>query len=109
MVYLKLSKRYDEAKNGEIANIQSYSYFGEPDGYPKYTPDELPSDYTYSTSVYSQDGSRDVFVYGNTHDTLSKTEYINNMNTKTKEIFLISFSLKLYLQSPDNHQKIDFN
>lgn len=83
--YLKLSKRYDKATNGMVSNTQAYAYFGEPDGYPSYDPDELPADYTYATTVYNQDGSKDVFVYNNKHDTLSKTQYVNDI--KQSETF----------------------
>ena len=77
--YLKLAKRYDKAASGEISNIQSYAYSGEPDGYPSYAQGKLPSDYTYTSTVYNQDGSKEVFVYNSNHDTLSKTEYVNDI------------------------------
>ena len=77
--YLKLAKRYDKAANGEVSNIQSYAYSGEPDGYPSYAQGELPTDYTYASTVYNQDGSKNVFVYNSNHNTLSKTQYVNDI------------------------------
>lgn len=64
--YPKLCKRFDLAE-GDIKNEITYSYSGEPDGYPTYNYSTLPDNYVYTTSESNSIGRICVYSYSSKH------------------------------------------
>ena len=60
--YVRVAKRYDTDQKS-ISDQMRYVYYNEPDGYPNYKPDNIPTTYFYSTSEMDIDGGGTAYYY----------------------------------------------
>ncbi len=65
--YFRIKTREDIDK-GTVFNKQTFSYVGDYSGYPNYNdPQNLPSNYEYSTDVVDADLTKTTYTFNNSH------------------------------------------
>jgi RHS repeat-associated protein len=113
MKYFKVLRRWDCVGSTEY-NVQDYSYYNEPDGYPLYRT-TIDMNYKYGSTVINKDGETVNYWYNYKHQlsslenvitgvsTLKQFEYDINLNVPTKVMTTRTAGGSSYTMSVDTY------